>query len=189
MTKKKSIVKKILKQEIPLFITANKSVEIAALLNLLKQYKIRLVICGAYQADRCLESIKKMEAGVVIGELVFLTAKNYNNTDLYRLAQLQEEGIPVSITLSGESGPVGKVKYIWNAIELYKSGVASEEVLKMMTINPARMLGLEDRLGTVEVGKEADLVIYTKNPIKSYFAKVSHTIIAGKLIEQKGGDS
>ena len=186
---KKSIVKKILMQEVPLFITANKSVEIAALLNLLKQYKVRLVICGAYQADRCLESIKQMGAAVVIGELVYLTAKNYNNTDLYQLAQLQKEGIPVSITLSGESGPAGKVKYIWNAIELYKSGVASEEVLKMMTINPAKMLGLEDRIGTVEVGKEANLVIYTSNPIENYFAKVSHTIIGGKLIEQKGGDS
>lgn len=186
---KKSIIKKVLNREIPLFITANKGSEIEALINVIKEYNINLIICGAYQSDRCMKSIKEANASIIIGEQVLLTAKNYNNTDLYKISQEQKDSGLLSITLTGDSGPVGKVKYLWNAIEFYKSGVDSEEVLKMMTINPAKMLGVNDRLGTIEEGKEADIVIYTNNPIEYYNSRVSHTIIGGKMAYREGGNS
>lgn len=183
------IIKKVLKREIPLFITAHKSAEIITLINILKEFNIKLVICGAYQAARTLKYIKENDLSVVIGELVYLTAKNYNDTDLYKISQLQKEGLPVSFTLTGNSSTGGKVMYLWNVIELYRSGIDSEDVLKMMTLNPAKILGVEDNLGTLEEGKKADLVIYSNNPIKYYDAKVTHTFIGGELAYERGEDS
>lgn len=185
---KRSIIKKVLEREIPLFVTANTAAEIEALVNIAGEYEINLVICGAYQADRCIEAIKNIKASIIIGEQILYTAKNYNNTDLSKIAQYQKDGGVVSITLTGDYGPVGRVKYLWNAMELYKSGTDSEEVVKMMTSNPAKLLGIGDRLGTIDEGKEADIVIYTKNPIEFYNANVSHTIIGGKLVYQGGGE-
>lgn len=174
------------KEKLPLFITANTATEINALLNITSKYDIELIICGGYQADRCMEYIKEANASIILGEQTELTAKNYNNTDLYKIAQLQREGGLVSFTLTADYGPEGKMKYLWNAIEFYKSGVDSEEVLKMMTINPAKMLGVDNRLGTIEEGKEADIVIYSNNPIEYYNSKVLYTIIGGNVAYREG---
>ncbi|NLW23379.1 MAG: amidohydrolase family protein [Tissierellia bacterium] len=182
----RGILTKLLEKEIPLFITANTSTEINALLDVTKEYDINLVIVGAYQAHRCLESIKERNISVVIGEQTDYTAKNYNDTDLYRIAQLQKEGNLVSFTLTSNYGPEGKIKYLWNAIEFYKVGVDSEEIVKMMTSNPAKMLGIDDILGTIEEGKLADLVIYSNNPIEYYKSKPLYTIVGGEIVYQEG---
>lgn len=182
----KEIVKRVLKKEIPLFITANTASEINALLNIVEGYDLDLVICGAYQADRCIEYIKGENISIVVGEQTDLTARNYNNTDLYKISQLQKEGNLVSFSLTSNYGPEGKVKYLWNAIEFYKAGVESEDVVKMMTINPAKMLGIDDVLGTIEEGKQADIVIYSNNPIEYYNSKALYTIVGGEIIYQEG---
>ena len=178
----KRIINYVLDGKIPLFINANKTAEIYALINIIKQYNIKLVIVGAYQSDRCFEEIKNSNISVIIGEQIYLTTSKYNETDLFKIAKLQDEGNLVSFTITGNYGPNGKVKYLWNAIELYKSGVASEDIVEMMTSNPAKMLGIDDILGTVEEGKIANLVIYTKNPIQYYDSKVVNTIIEGEIV-------
>lgn len=183
------IVLKILKRELPFFVNVNNTSEINAIINIAKKHDLKLVICGGYQADRVLESIKEANTSIILGEQTYLTSKNYNNTNLYKIAQLQKEDIPVSFTMTGNYGPEGKLKYLWNAIEFFKAGVESQEVLKMMTMNPAKILGIDDILGTIEVGKHADIAIYSSNPIEYYDARVIHTIIDGKVIYSRGGDA
>lgn len=185
---KYSILKKVLNREIPLFVRANKASEIEALLTITEKYNIKLVICGGYQADRVIESIIKAGASIIIGEQIYLSAKNYNKTDVKTIATIKDNGSLISFTLTGDSWTEGKVNYLWNAIEIYKSGVDSEDVIRMMTQYPAKLLGIEDKLGTIEEGKEADIVIYSQNPIKYYNARVNYTIIGGKII-YKGGAS
>lgn len=58
------------------------------------------------------------------------------------------------------------------------SGVSEEEALKMITINPAKLLHIDSRTGSVKVGKDADLVIWSANPL-SIYAKVENTFIEG----------
>lgn len=59
-------------------------------------------------------------------------------------------------------------------------GLSEEEAWKMVTLNPAKLLHLEDRLGSIKVGKDADLVLWTANPL-SIYAKVEKTLIDGRL--------
>jgi len=59
-------------------------------------------------------------------------------------------------------------------------GVSEEEAWKMVTLNPAKLLHVDDRMGSLKVGKDADLVIWTDNPL-SVKAKVEKTFIEGKL--------
>ena len=54
--------------------------------------------------------------------------------------------------------------------------------MKMMTIYPAQMLGAEDRIGTLEEGKDADISIFTGHPVTTYAAKVVHSIVNGEVI-------
>lgn len=176
------------KWDMPFFINANRSAEIYTLLNIMGKYNKKLVICGAFQADRCLDAIKETKASIVVGDLSEYTAANYNNTDIYKIAKLMESGIPISFTLSSDYGPKGKIKYLWNAIDFYRSGVKSEDVVKMMTLNPAKILGVDDRLGSLEEKKEADIVIYSNNPVEYYKSNVICTIVGGKIAYQTRRD-
>ncbi|UCG86932.1 MAG: amidohydrolase family protein [Gemmatimonadota bacterium] len=59
-------------------------------------------------------------------------------------------------------------------------GMSEEEALKLVTLNPAIMLGIDDRVGSIEVGKDADLVIYTNHPL-SVYSVVEKTLIDGQV--------
>ena len=57
-------------------------------------------------------------------------------------------------------------------------GVSQEDALKMVTLNPAKLLHLDDRMGSIKIGKDADLVLWTDNPL-SVYAKVYQTYVDG----------
>lgn len=183
----KKILNNVLKRETPLFIAANTEMEINSVINIINKFNIKLVLVGAYQGDRCIENIIDSKASLVLGEQIYLTEKNYNETDLIKFSELKQNNIPISYSLSGKYGPSGKVKYLWNAIEFLKVGMSSEEIVEMMTLNPSKILGIDDILGSIEKGKNADIVIYTKNPIEYYDAQLTNTIINGEMAYSKEG--
>lgn len=183
----KEIIDKVLNREVPLFITANTKAEIDAIINAVKDFNINLVLCNAYQAEKCIDSIKEVNASVIMGEQVYLSKNVYNNIDLSKLVEMKTDKNNISYTITGGYGPSGKIKYLWNAIRLFQSGIDAEEVVKMMTLYPAKILGIDNVTGSVEVGKDADIVIYSNNPIKYYDARNKYTIINGEVI-YKGGD-
>lgn len=173
----------VIRGEKPFFVRANTAMEIRSLLNLFKDTDIRLVLVGAYEFDRCIDEILDYgKISLVMGEQNNLTIKKYYNTDLESLNLLLDKGILVSYTLSGEYSPEGSVKYLWNGIDIYRSGVDSARLMDMMTVYPARILGLDDLIGSIEQGKFADLAIYDKNPIESYDSRLIYSVIKGKLI-------
>jgi imidazolonepropionase-like amidohydrolase len=60
------------------------------------------------------------------------------------------------------------------------SGISEEDALKMVTLNPAKMLHIDNRVGSVKVGKDADLVLWSDNPL-SIYAKPLHTMVDGTI--------
>jgi adenine deaminase len=66
-------------------------------------------------------------------------------------------------------------------------GVSETDALAMVTINPARQLGIDNRVGSIEVGKDADLAIYDKDPLSDY-AKVEKVLIDGRVYFDRESD-
>jgi imidazolonepropionase-like amidohydrolase len=66
-------------------------------------------------------------------------------------------------------------------------GLTHDEALKLVTINPAIQLGIDKRVGSIEVGKDADLVIYNHDPLSSY-AVVQKTLIDGRVLFDRDKD-
>ena len=60
-------------------------------------------------------------------------------------------------------------------------GSSEEDAWKMITLNPAKLLHLDDRMGSVKIGKDADIVLWTNNPL-SVYSKVLQTYVDGKLM-------
>src|SRR5207237_8203869 len=104
------------------------------------------------------------------------------------------DAIPYNSALLNEAGAVVCIKSDSNELtrHLYQEaakcikygGMSETEALKTITLNGAKQLGLDKRLGSIEVGKDADLVIFNGHPLNSY-ARVEATLIEGEVYFQK----
>ena len=82
--------------------------------------------------------------------------------------------------------PVISEKYLrLSAIVAMLNGMSPKEALKAITINPAETIGLGDRVGSLEVGKDADMVILSDNPLKVK-SKVEMVFINGEIAYESG---
>jgi adenine deaminase len=104
----------------------------------------------------------------------------------YNAAIMQRVGLNVAINsddaemarrLNQEAGKI--VKY---------GGVTEEEALKMVTLNPAKMLHVDDKVGSIKVGKDADLVLWSNNPL-SIYAVAEKTIVDGTIFFDRERDA
>ena len=97
----------------------------------------------------------------------------------YNATLMAKRGVVVSIN-SDAVGEMTRRLYVDAAKAMKYGGASEEEALKMVTLNPAKHLRLDDRIGSIEVGKDADLAIYTAHPF-SADAQVSMTFVDGQI--------
>jgi len=104
----------------------------------------------------------------------------------YNAAILWKNGVNVSINSDSDE----RMRRLnLDAAKVMKyGGVPEEDALKMITINPAKQLGIDKRTGSIEVGKDADLTIWTAHPFSS-FSRVDMTIIEGEVYFDRAKDT
>jgi imidazolonepropionase-like amidohydrolase len=103
----------------------------------------------------------------------------------YNAAIMHKKGVLVS--LNSDSAELMRHLNTEAAKVMKYGGVSEEEALAMVTINPAKQLRIENRVGSIEPGKDADLVLYDKNPLSNY-AKVQKVWIDGKMYFEREKD-
>ena len=103
----------------------------------------------------------------------------------YNAAIMQKKGVVVSLNSDDEE----LIRHLnTEAAKAMKYGGLSEtDALAMVTINPAKQLGIDSRVGSIEAGKDADLAIYDKYPLSDY-AKVQKVLIDGRLYFDRDND-
>jgi imidazolonepropionase-like amidohydrolase len=154
--------------------------EIKALVSANTSTDILDAIRGA-EAYRLIDKIKASGAELIVHPTMARPYGEMANMTLENAAILTKAGIPISIE-SGYEGYVPKTRVI-----LFEAGVAAanelpyEEALKAITLNPARLLGLDKRIGSLEKGKDGDVVLYDGDPFE-YTTHVCKVIIDGKLV-------
>lgn len=104
----------------------------------------------------------------------------------YNAALMMRKGVLVS--LNSDSAELMRHLNTEAAKVVKYGGVTDDEALAMITINAARQLGLDRRIGSIEPGKDADLVIYDKDPLSNY-AKVQRVLIDGELYFDRDRDT
>lgn len=170
------------KGSMPAFVAAQTAGEIQGVLEMMKTEHTSLVLVDGYEFDRALEEIKRQNAGLILGNVSDCSQVTKHGMDLGKICDLNENGNLVAFTASNGGFSEGREVFLWTAIEVYRAGADAEEVVKMMTLNPAKMLGVSDRIGTLETGKDADLSIYTGHPVKTYAARVRTSMINGEVV-------
>lgn len=102
----------------------------------------------------------------------------------YAIKILTDKGVRVAV--HSDSADMVQRFYI-EAEKLLRYGLTEEQALKTITINPAYALGIQDRVGSIEPGKDADLVIFDHTPF-SVYSRVETTIIDGRIYYQRGNN-
>ena len=171
----KEALGQVLEGELSLLITANTVPEIASALRLQQEFGFDLVLDGAAESYLLLDEIR--EAGVPV--LLHPTMSRVRNGSYETAASLADAGIPFAIQ-TGFEGYVPKTRVLlWEAAIAAANGLGMERALEAVTLSPARILGIDDRVGSVEVGKDADLALFDGDP----FEYTSH--ICGVIIESE----
>jgi imidazolonepropionase-like amidohydrolase len=179
---KNEAMKKVLGKEMPLFINVNTKAEIDAVELALREFDIDIVYTGAFGIDKEAGKVLEKKNKVILGDLTNAMSYVNKEVDFDSIKELLDKDIEIAISSCGDLNASGKESLLWNAILAHKYGLDSEEVLKMITSIPAKILKVDDKIGTLEEGKEADLSIWTDNPIKRYDAKIEKVYLNGEDI-------
>lgn len=180
------VLAKVLRKEIPLLMNVTTTADISDVLSIAEEYDIRVILNGAYEGDRAVHAIEEAKASVILGDLFDSGARIWYDSDYDRLLSHQAT-IPLCIGCS--SGGVGKENLLWNACRLVQQGYKPADVLDLMTVKTAQILGVDDKIGSIREGLYADLAIYDGNPLESWEASIAATVVAGKVIYKKEGEA
>ena len=104
----------------------------------------------------------------------------------YNAAMLTKAGVNTAI--NSDDAEMGRRLNQEAAKSIKYGGLSEVEALKLVTLNPAKMLHIDDKVGSIKVGKVADLVLWSDNPL-SIYAKVNTTIIDGQIYFDKDEDA
>ncbi|MBA3528081.1 MAG: amidohydrolase family protein, partial [Propionibacteriaceae bacterium] len=117
---------------------------------------------------------------VIIGPLFTSRSKGeVNQRDLRNPGLLARAGVKIAITTDHPVVPINFL--IYQAILSMKEGLDRETALRSITINPAEMLGLDDRVGSLEVGKDGDVVLWDGDPLE-IMSRARSVFIEGRQV-------
>lgn len=177
---KQQMLQLLLKREVKALIEANTAVDIMDAIRLAKEFNLMLVIEGGAEAYRLVDQIKTAHAELIVHATMARASGDMLNMTMENAAILTKAGIPVSIE-SGFEGYVPKTRIVlFEAAAAIRYGLSYEDALKAITINPAKLLGLDKQIGSIEKGKDADLVLFNGDPFE-YTTKPCMVIIDGKV--------
>ena len=151
--------------DIPVVVAADGAAQINDAITWATAEGLRLVIRGGSDAIHVADRLAAMEIPVILTSTLDAPRRPHEGYDAAyrRAADLYEAGVKFAI--SGGSGALYTDRLGYEAGVAVAFGLPEEEALKAVTINPAEFLGLDDRLGSLEPGKQATLLITTGTPI------------------------
>ena len=175
----------VLNKEIPLKAHAHRADDILTAIRIAREFDVDITIDHGTESHLIVDEIKKSGFPVIAGtDLTSRSKLEVQYMDFKTSGILQEAGILFSITTDH---PVALIQYLPLCAGLaVKHGLPMEEGLKALTIYPARICRVDDRVGSLKRGKDADIAIFSGNPME-IFTKTLYTIIDGEIIYDSQG--
>ncbi|MEJ6949510.1 amidohydrolase [Natronospora cellulosivora (SeqCode)] len=177
--KNESLIR-ILKKEIPLKAHAHRADDIMTILRVAKEFDIDITLEHCTEGHFIAEKIAEAAVPAIVGPTLTGKVKvELKDRSFKTPGVLAKAGVKVAIMSDHPVVPTENLP-IYAALSV-KDGMEEEEALKAITINPAEILGVADRVGSIEVGKDADIVIFDGHPL-DIKSKVEKVFINGELV-------
>ena len=171
----------VLNKKTPLLINAQRHQDIASALRLREEFDFDLILDGAAEAYLLLDEIKAAGVPIIIHPTMGRPYGDLDNMTFTLAAQLHKAGIPFAFQ-SGYETYVPKTRVVhFEAALAAAYGLPQEVALAACTINSAKILGLDDKIGSLEKGKHADLALFDADPLETT-THTTHVIIDGEIV-------
>ena len=172
----------VLKKELPVFIHASEEKQIHAALDWALAEELSVVLVGGADAWRVADRLTQNGIPVIVGAVHYLPARRWEAYDapFTNALKLHEAGLDFCI---GQGSGASNVRNLpFHAATAAAYGLPKEEALKSVTLYPARILGVEDRLGSLETGKDATLIVTSGDPLE-IMTQVERAFIQGRPVD------
>jgi len=188
------IVAAALQGKIPIRVAVRRAIDIRTALRIANEYGLSLILDECTEGYKVAEEIAKKNAPVVLGPFYYYPRTssqyeegrevNWNNAGI-----LAKAGVRVAIASNAQEGPrfVGtqdeSIDLLTAATFAVRHGMAPTDALKAITLTPAEILGVADRVGSLEKGKDADILILSGNPLAAT-SRIKRVILKGETVYQ-----
>jgi len=158
-------------------IHAQTAIEMQYALKMAREFGLSVNIEHGFDGWKMVEDIKASGVNITFGPMIY----GFANYALYTPGILAREGVKVALTMDSASD--FEKHHLHHAQIAVRYGMDPMDALRSVTIIPAEMLGVEDRVGSLEVGKDGDVVIFDGDPLSTY-THVLYTIVEGEVVYQ-----
>lgn len=173
----------VIKREIPLLVTAELAQDIMTAIRIAKEFNIRIVLDGASDAHMLINEIKASGYPVILHPTMGRGTGERENLSMETASKLKAAGIPFALQ-SGYEGYVPKTRVVlFEAGVAAANGLSQRDALASITIDAAKILGIDNRVGSLAVGKDGDLAMYDGDPFE-YTSHCIGTIINGAVVSE-----
>lgn len=172
--------------EIPMKAHVHRVDDIFTAVRIAKEFGLRMTLDHCSEGHLVADRLAQEGFPAIVGPDLSSRSKiEVQNVAFKTVGILQKAGMLTAITTDH---PVSLIQSLPICAGMaVKAGLPMEEGLKAITINPAKICGVADRVGSLEVGKDADIAVFTGNPME-VFTKTLYTIIDGRIVYDAGKD-
>lgn len=173
----------VLKKEIPLKAHAHRADDMFTAIRIAKEFDLKLTLDHCTEGHLIVDELLEENYPLIVGPSLSERSKiELRNLTFETAGILSNAGKDICLMTDH---PVIPLQYLPICAGLaVKYGMKQEKALEAITINPAKVLGIDDRVGSIEVGKDADIVIWDGNPLEIQ-SNVLYTIIDGKVVYKR----
>jgi len=175
----------VLRKEMPVYCEAYRADDILTALRIQDEFKFNMVLLYATEAYKVIDELKDRNVPVVyapIRSLWYRIEREYQKEITAKI--LADAGVVMAIQ-SGEANPYGEAFLPLYAAFAIRGGLSEDDALKAVTINAAKILNVDDRIGSIEEGKDADIIVMNGHPLETR-SQVELTLINGAIVYQRG---
>ena len=170
-----------------LLITADRAQDIATALRFASEFGISIWLDSAAEANQMIPQIKEAKATVLLHPSMARSSGERESLSFQTASMLQKNGIPFAIQ-GGFEAYVPKVRVVlFEAAIAAAHGLTRDEAIESITLSPAKILGIADRVGSIEIGKDADLALYDGDPLE-YTTHCIGVVVNGKVYDGEASD-
>ena len=180
---KMEALSQLLNGELHLLVTVDRANDILTAIRLGEEFGLNIILDSAAEAYLVLDEIKEAGVPVILHPTMKRASGDRENLSMETASLLKEAGIPFALQ-SGFEAYVPKSRVLlFEAAIAAGYGLSFEDALASITIDAARILGIDDRVGSLETGKDADLALYDGDPFE-YTSHCVGVIIDGEIVSQ-----
>ena len=182
---RKEVFAAVLAGKLPLLVTVNRATDIDAALRLAAEFKIRIVLDSAAEAYLAIDRIKAAGVPVILHPTMRRAGMGETeNIGFETAAKLRAAGIPLALQ-SGYEGYVPKTRVaLFEAAVAAANGLSTEEALATITVDAARILGVADRVGSLQPGRDGDVAVFDDDPFE-YTSHCTAVVIDGRVVSDE----